>query len=173
MFYLETERLYLVETPRAVMEQRLREDDFEAEVPVPGGTRRVRFPPQWPGDALHIFPLHLRDMDTNPSHEPLGGTIVERETGEAVGQMSFRRPGSELGTIELGYGMDPSRWGRGYATEMARAMVEWARQQTWVNRIVSACLVENRASVRVLEKAGFRRTGEADSDEGRLITWEY
>lgn len=32
---------------------------------------------------------------------------------------------------------------------------------------------DNIASARVLEKAGFRRTGERMDDEGRLILWEY
>jgi RimJ/RimL family protein N-acetyltransferase len=171
--FLQTERLYLVETPLEVMERRLREDDFEADVPVPDGMLRVRFPPEWPGEALDLFEGTIRTMRENSGYEPLGGTIVERASGEAVGQMSFRRHPDQPGTIELGYGINPSYWNRGYATEMAQAMVAWAKERPDVGRIVSECLTENVGSIRVLEKSGFHRTGERDDEEGRLITWEY
>ena len=169
---LETERLYLIEWPLEVMERRLREDDFEAEVPVGGRTLRVHFPPEWPGDALGLFDGTIRQMRENPDYEPLGGAIVERASGEAVGGMSFRRHADQPGTMELGYGINPSHWNRGYATEMARAMVAWAREQPDAEHIVSECLTENLGSIRVLEKTGFHRTGERDDEEGRLITWK-
>jgi RimJ/RimL family protein N-acetyltransferase len=97
--------------------------------------------------------------------------IIERETSEAVGGMSFFRR-DEPGVIELGYGINPSKWNRGYATEVAREIVRWAQSRPDVRKIVSSCLTDNTGSIRVLEKTGFHRTGEMDSDEGRLITWE-
>jgi RimJ/RimL family protein N-acetyltransferase len=173
VLFVETERLYLVETPLAVMERRLRGDNFDADVEAGDRTLRVHFPPEWPGEGIELFKGEMRRLRDDPEYEPLGGTIVERQTGEAVGGMSFRRLPDHDRTIELGYGINPSRWNRGYATEMARALVAWAEQRPDVERIVSACLTDNIGSIRVLEKTGFHRTGERDSDEGRLITWEY
>jgi RimJ/RimL family protein N-acetyltransferase len=172
MVFLQTERLLMVETPLEVMERRLGEDDFEADVRAGGNTLRVHFGPEWPGEAIGLFDGEIRRKREDRSYEAMGGTIVERETGEAVGQMSFRH-GDERGTIELGYGINPSRWNRGYATEMARAMVSWAQQRAEVERIVADCLTTNAGSIRVLEKTGFRRTGERDDEDGRLILWEY
>lgn len=170
--FLETERLYLVEWPLEVMEQRLREDDFEADVLAGDRTLHVHFPPEWPGEALGFFERTVREMRENPDYEALGGAIIERASSEAVGGMSFRRDPHRPGTFELGYGINPSHWNRGYATEMARAMVAWARNRPGVERIVAECLTDNTGSIRVLEKAGFHRTGERDDEEGRLITWE-
>lgn len=171
--FLETERLFLVEWPLEVMERRLREDDFDADVLVGHRTVKVHFPPEWPGEAIGFFEGTIREMRENPHLEALGGAIIQRETCVAVGGMSFRRHAGSPGTVELGYGINPSYWNRGYATEMARAMVAWARGRPDVDHIVSECLTDNIGSIRVLEKAGFHRTGERDDEEGRLITWEF
>lgn len=173
MLFLETERLILVEWPLEVMERRLREDDFEADVPTEKGVLHLHFPPEWPGEALGLFEGLIKRKREGPFYEALGGLIAERASGEVVGGMSFRTDVDRPGTLELGYGINPSRWNRGYATEMARAMVDWASKRPGGQRIISACLTDNIGSIRVLEKTGFRRTGERDDEEGRLIEWEY
>jgi RimJ/RimL family protein N-acetyltransferase len=56
---------------------------------------------------------------------------------------------------------------------MARGLVRWATEQPNIRRITSACLEDNTASIRVLERVGFRRIGHRVDDEGRSILWEY
>ena len=51
MFYLETTRLVLVQTPLEVLQTRLQLPAFAADVVLPGGTMHVTFPAEWPGDA--------------------------------------------------------------------------------------------------------------------------
>lgn len=66
---------------------------------------------------------------------------------------------SDAGAHELGYWITPDAWGRGYATEAARAVLAIA--DTLRIPEVSAChFVDNPASGRVLRKLGFRPTGE-------------
>ncbi len=60
---------------------------------------------------------------------------------------------------ELGYELDPAYWGRGYATEAARAMVSFGFKELSLHRLWAACLAENVGSVRVLEKLGMRPEG--------------
>ena len=55
---------------------------------------------------------------------------------------------------EFGYHLDRHYWGNGYATEAARAIVEWAFSLPSIRRVWATCDTENVASVRVLEKAG-------------------
>jgi RimJ/RimL family protein N-acetyltransferase len=62
------------------------------------------------------------------------------------------------GEINLGYWIARDTWGRGYATEAARALLGLARTLGH-RRIVAHHYVDNAASGRVLEKVGFRRTG--------------
>ncbi|MCW1382585.1 GNAT family N-acetyltransferase [Novosphingobium sp. KCTC 2891] len=63
------------------------------------------------------------------------------------------------GETELGFWIGRSHWGKGYATEAARAVVNLARTLGH-RRIVASHFIDNPASGHVLEKAGFVATGE-------------
>lgn len=54
----------------------------------------------------------------------------------------------------FGYLLNQKYWGRGYATEAAHAVVNWAISLPEVYRVWATCDTENLASVRVLEKCG-------------------
>jgi RimJ/RimL family protein N-acetyltransferase len=78
---------------------------------------------------------------------------------------------------ELGYWISPMERGQGYATEAARAMCRMAFQTLRLHRVEAGALARNRASIRVLQKAGLRhegtfrervRIGERWLDEVRL-----
>jgi len=88
--------------------------------------------------------------------------VVERASGAVVGGIGFSGPPDE-GEVEVGYGIVPSRRGRGYATEAVQSMVSMAWADPAVTAVAASTDVGNVASQRVLEKAGFRRvaaTGE-------------
>lgn len=57
----------------------------------------------------------------------------------------------------LGYILDPSHAGNGYATEVARELLVMAFDDLGVRRVTAGCFADNHASVRVLEKIGMRR----------------
>jgi RimJ/RimL family protein N-acetyltransferase len=50
-------------------------------------------------------------------------------------------------------------WGKGYMTEAAHLIVDWALNQDDVFRVSAFCDLENRASARVLEKIGMQKEG--------------
>jgi|SRR6516165_4094263 RimJ/RimL family protein N-acetyltransferase len=58
--------------------------------------------------------------------------------------------------IELGYRLCLRHWGQGYATEAASVVLRYGFDQLGWRRIMAFALGENRASLRVLEKLGFR-----------------
>ena len=62
------------------------------------------------------------------------------------------------GSLQFGYWITPSRWGRGFATEAGRATLDIARALR-VARLEAGYFVDNPASGRVLEKLGFQPTG--------------
>ncbi|MEU6820236.1 GNAT family N-acetyltransferase [Streptomyces atriruber] len=82
--------------------------------------------------------------------------IVERESGAVVGSISLLWPPSE-GSVEIGYGVVPSRRGLGYAPEAVRALVAHALTAPDVTVVHAGVELGNPASVRVLEKAGLHR----------------
>ena len=61
--------------------------------------------------------------------------------------------------VELGYWLDVPFWGRGYATEAARALIDYAFAELGHEALSSGARVSNPASRRVLEKCGFQWTG--------------
>ncbi|HEX5042114.1 MAG TPA: GNAT family N-acetyltransferase [Candidatus Polarisedimenticolaceae bacterium] len=75
---------------------------------------------------------------------------------EAIGALACRLRGEDL---DFGYILAREHWGRGYATEAARALVQWAWSAPGIRRVWATCDAENAASVRVLEKLGLRRDG--------------
>lgn len=68
------------------------------------------------------------------------------------------------GESEIGYWIVPSHWGRGYATEAARAVVAAARDSLRIDRLVSGHFLDNPASGAVLRKLGFVVTGQEQRD---------
>jgi 8-oxo-dGTP diphosphatase len=65
---------------------------------------------------------------------------------------------------ELGYWIGRRFWGQGIATEAAGRVARWALANLDIGRLVASALVENPRSQRVLERIGFRVTGEGARD---------
>lgn len=108
-----------------------------------GQTGRMPWPPTVPAlrDWLagHVPPA---------SHSFL---IVRRRDHAALGGIGF---GGEGAVAELGYALGRAHWGRGYATKAVRAMIGHAHGVGFAG-LEAFSFVENPASARVLEKAGF------------------
>jgi RimJ/RimL family protein N-acetyltransferase len=83
-----------------------------------------------------------------------------RDTGEFLGWFHLRDDRIEPEYVELGYRLKRSAWGRGYATEGARALLTHAFDGLGIERISARTLLGNRASRHVMEKCGLRRVGE-------------
>lgn len=73
--------------------------------------------------------------------------------------MCLLRPFDENGLLEIGYSLHKKYWGSGLATEMAKALITYAFENTNATEIVAVTTPENVASQRVLEKAGLQRKG--------------
>lgn len=93
------------------------------------------------------------------------------EDGEIVGLMSVTRL-LAAGEIHIGYGVAPTRQGRGVATRAVADLLDWARGGQRVRHVSAETGIDNVASQRVLERNGFARTGERiDPEDGPLICW--
>lgn len=76
--------------------------------------------------------------------------------GQLLGMVGVKFDGHKA---ELGYVLARPYWGRGYMTEAAQAVVDWALTQEDIYRVWAICDVENGASARVMEKIGMHREG--------------
>jgi len=87
--------------------------------------------------------------------------IAWPDSDQAIGDIGLTLDSESQRAASLGYGLDPAVWGRGLMTEAVAAMADRAFGHFNVKRLWAVCDPDNRASARVLEKAGF-------SLEGRL-----
>ncbi len=95
--------------------------------------------PRTPGDARFlIFDRHKGSANL------IGGIGIHDQAGE----------------LEMGYWIARPHWGKGYATEAGRAVVQIARHTLRYKRLVSGHFVDNPASGHVLRKLGFYSTGK-------------
>lgn len=84
-----------------------------------------------------------------------------KATGNFIGWFALKPlPGTS--EIEVGYRLQRKHWGHGYATEVVRKLVEHGLRSIGLKKIVAITAPENKASIRVLEKTGFKYLGELD-----------
>jgi RimJ/RimL family protein N-acetyltransferase len=111
-------------------------------------------------DPLPVVRRWLDEWETYPT----GKFVVERLDGAFVGRVGLNyfapvtwgRSTAADAQPELGWAVVREHWGRGYATEAARAVREWAA----LPRLVSVIERSNHRSIRVAEKLGCTRTDE-------------
>ena len=144
---LETERLVLRMFTAA---------DFEAYAAMCGDPEVMRFI----GDGQPLAPpMAWRSLATVIGHWSLRGyglwAVTERASGVLVGRVGFWNPDGWPG-FELGWLLGRSHWGRGYATEAARAALAWAFTQLGQPHVISLIYPDNSASIRVATRLGER-----------------
>jgi ribosomal-protein-alanine N-acetyltransferase len=81
-----------------------------------------------------------------------------RDTGALIGLVVLVLADDE-GEAELGYAIGRPWWGRGYATEASRALLDYGFEELALEEINAHAMLRNPASSRVLEKLGMRSTG--------------
>jgi ribosomal-protein-alanine N-acetyltransferase len=105
----------------------------------------------------------------------LGGAL--QTDGNLVGVGSVRRHAELPGVATIGYSVLPAFWGRGFGTELAGLLAEFATGTLGVPEVRATTLDGNPASARVLEKLGFRilQAGASEVDsrgaERRVTRW--
>ena len=95
-----------------------------------------------------------------PDKPPLWG--IERRDGELIGCIELR-PESDPPGGTVGFWIGKPFWGSGYAGEALAAVVDYAFDELGLPRVEASARPENRASIRVQEKLGFRLRRGAES----------
>ena len=131
-------------------------------------------PAEWL-DAQWLMEMRLAKMRDDPALEPwLLRAIALRETKTMVGFIGFHTlPGADylnqyaLGGVEFGYTIFSDYRRRGYASEAAKALMDWATHEHHVTRFIVSISPTNEASLRLAQKFGFRKVGSfTDPEEG-------
>ena len=81
---------------------------------------------------------------------------VDKASGGLLGWFGFRAAPETPSQVTLGFRLHRSAWGKGYATEGARALIRMGFAELGVERVVATTYEKNLASRRVMEKAGMK-----------------
>ena len=99
--------------------------------------------------------------------------VVARDGAVAAGWVELCKLGGlHRDDLQVGYEFAPEHWGRGYATEAAARVLEYAFMELEMDRVAAIARPANGASLRVLEKLGFREAGRR-RDGGLVWCNEY
>lgn len=150
-------------------------------------TERLRLVPSTPEEARaqvaqmdeqdrkQLSPDWLARLAATTTVDPwvLGFSVVLAETGAAIGACGFKGPPDADGMVEIAYGLAPQHQNRGYATEAAAALVQFARADARVRIIRAHTIDDANASARVLVKCKFEPCGQVvDPEDGLVWRWE-
>jgi len=147
-----------IETSRLTL-RRVRIEDAEA-------MHAYRSLPQ----VTNFFPSEHRTIeDTFAFIEPLvsvelttPGTwlalvITLTDTGKLIGDIGLRFPEKETWQVELGISLDPAYQKKGYASEAALAVIQYAFESLGKHRVYASIDPRNTSSVALVERVGMRR----------------
>jgi ribosomal-protein-alanine N-acetyltransferase len=130
------------------------DDIFDSYAADPEVTRYVTWRPY--KDRSEVAPFLRSRLDRWDSREEFSWAITRPPDYCVIGMIACR---VREHAADIGYVMSRNYWNRGYTTEAANAVVNWASNLEFVYRVWAVCDVENKASSRVLEKIGMQREG--------------
>jgi RimJ/RimL family protein N-acetyltransferase len=97
--------------------------------------------------------------------------VEEKTTGEFVGTLAIIPLPYDATKIQLGYALLPNQWGKGYATELARAGLQYFWEHSRRDEIFAVTETPNVASQQVLLKAGFHLLLKRDLDGKPVLVY--
>ena len=108
----------------------------------------------------------------DPSNFAEHGWVLFDQEGLFIGEMGLVLAPERFRKAEISYSIHPNCWNYGYATEALERLIRFAFDTLQLHRIEAGGAVSNKASIRVLEKAGLQREGRHRKILPRRDGWE-
>jgi [ribosomal protein S5]-alanine N-acetyltransferase len=173
---ISTERLELILLSPQAMEALVegRRTDVERELD-------ATIPADWPDQHdAGFLRYRMRQLKRAPGTEPwLVRAVIRLEPARTmIGHAGFHgQPGvngkQDPAAVELGYTIFEPHRGRGYATEAAQALMDWAAKEKDIRRFIASVAPTNEPSLAIVKKLGFVQTGEQwDEEDGLELVFE-
>jgi len=145
-------------TDRLVVRE-FREDDVPSVHEYGSDPEVVRFMPWGPNteDDTTAFVERAVLFQADDPRATYELAVTLAADGKLIGGCGIHGISFANRSASMGYCLRRDVWGRGYATEAARALVAFGFRSLGLHRLVATCDTENAASARVLEKLGMRR----------------
>lgn len=151
------------------------EDDWQAVLAYQNDPRYLRFN-TWTKRSAEDVQAFVRRFVAQQGQDPrlkFQLALTLPASGQLIGNAGIRIKTAGGHEADIGYELDPQHWGQGYASEAARALLQFGFGPLRLDRISAHCLAENVASARVLEKLGMRLEGRLrDSEHFKGRYWD-
>ena len=137
-------------------------------------------PEWWPDEHdAGFLRYRLKQLEREPQAEPwlVRAVILREPVRTMIGHAGFHGPPGVNGkkdpeAVELGYTVFEPHRGRGYATEAAQALMDWASERG-VGGFIASVSPTNAPSLAIVKKLGFVQTGEQwDEEDGLELVFE-
>lgn len=165
--------LQRIESERLVLRP-LTFEDLDELLPFHSDPEVVRFIP-WPvRDRDQVIEwLHKAVEFTDLANEGdyLALAIVRKDSGQVIGQVNAMYRSTLNQTAEIGYVINPQFGSQGFASEAAIALVDALFDSGKFRRVIARLDARNDASVRLLERIGFRREAHHIEDDFFKDEW--
>ena len=118
-------------------------------------------------DDVFCWSIFLKPQYSNSGNE------------EIIGQVTAQESGSDIDVRDAGWYIDLNYQNKGYATEAAKAMIDYMFRKAEIKKISSGAVKENVASCKIFEKLGFTKLRDVEKAslytfyDGMLIFSEY
>jgi len=88
--------------------------------------------------------------------------VILKENKTYIGDAGFEviKKSKESGIAEIGYFLEKTYWGKGYATEIAQILIKYCFNKLKFHKVIASCDARNTASEKVMLKCGMKKEGE-------------
>lgn len=126
-----------------------------------------------PAKSREEADLFLTEIIQKYEEDPSAGrwAVQEKHTGVFVGSFAFIPVEGANDKMQLGYALLKQDWGKGYATELTLAGIQYVFTKTTLSEIFAVTEAQNTASQKVLLKAGFKM--HSNFTEGAKELFQY
>lgn len=165
---IKTHNLQLIICERIHVEALLRDKSELAAI------LQVAVPTSWPNfPEAFSLPASGASQSAPALSDWHGYFFIYPKDKTLVGNGGFKGTPDESGTIEIGYEIASEYWNRGFATEAAQGMIDYAFAHEQVQAVIAHTLAERNASNSVLQKVGMKFVTEVDDPEdGKIWRWQ-
>ncbi len=160
---------YVLETEQLLL-RTFQEDDVETMFAINQDKKVMRFFPSIPTKEETIAMI-----DRIIAHQERYGfswyATEIKKTGEMIGCVGLLTATFEAHftpAIEIGWRLSSEHWNKGYATEAAKAVLDYAFNERTLDEVVSFTSVLNKPSIRVMQKIGLHTHSEDDFDNPKV-----
>lgn len=159
---LDTERLFLREFII---------DDAQLLIDLNSNLNVTRYTGDGPVESVAKAKEILENIIFPQYKNKMGRWAVQlKSTNEFIGWCGLKFI-EELNEIDLGYRFFEKHWGKGYATESAKAVLNYGFNTLGLQEVVARAAIDNTNSVKVLEKVGMKFEKEAVEHDDRIYKY--